>query len=279
MIENQIQVQINQFDGPLALLLHLVQKEEMEVAELDVTKVTQQYLDYLRKMQELNFDVAGEYLYMAASLIHIKSQYCVLEDQEVKIGEEFADENLEITSRSHLIQKLEELEHFQRMGEKLWTLPRKNEDIFVRPKVDRKAIVNSILTPIDLEKLTLAMVDLIRREKRKYTVVKRDRLSIKQKLISLRRFLNKGDRRGFEELLDKEKGAEDVVITFISLLELARLEKIQVFQNEESRHIYIDVVDDLENFDVDQADGFDNPNEDKGSESEDSQVLSEELAE
>ena len=74
MNQNEILVKIDRFDGPLALLLHLIQKEEMRIQDLDVTTITNQYLDYLNKMQDLNFDVAGEYLFMAATLLHIKSQ-------------------------------------------------------------------------------------------------------------------------------------------------------------------------------------------------------------
>ena len=73
MTENDILVKVDRFDGPLALLLHLVQKEEMRIQELELNTITNQYLDYLQKMQDLNFDLAGEYLYMAATLLFLKS--------------------------------------------------------------------------------------------------------------------------------------------------------------------------------------------------------------
>ena len=74
MIETNIQVRLDKFDGPLGLLLHLIQREEMSIKELDINKITLQYLDYLQKLQDVNFDVAGEYLYLAASLLFIKSK-------------------------------------------------------------------------------------------------------------------------------------------------------------------------------------------------------------
>ena len=164
--------------------MHLIQREEVDIKDLDINQITQQYLDYLKKLQDVNFDVAGEYLYMAASLLFIKSQTVTQEeDQKIKVNED----DLEITTKAQLIAKLEELQKFQQLGEKLWTLPRRDEDIFVKPKVDKKAIQNSILTPMSLESLTEVMVDFLRREKRKYTVVKRDRLSIKEKLIELKK--------------------------------------------------------------------------------------------
>lgn len=258
MAETEILVKIDRFDGPLALLLHLIQKDEMRIQELELTTITQQYLDYLQKMQDLNFDVAGEYLYMAATLLYLKSQTIADESQDQNTIKVSGDElGIEITTRGELIKRLEELERFQRLGQRLWALPKKGHEIFVKPKVDRKAIENSILTPIDLQQLTESMMDLIRREKRKYTVVKRDRLSIKEKLIRLKTLLREGETAEFENLLNKEEtGIIDKVITFISLLELARLKKLQVYQNEDSGTIYVEVKESLDNFDVNTADGF-----------------------
>tara|TARA_Y100000780_G_scaffold232579_1_gene267213 strand:- start:15654 stop:16487 length:834 start_codon:yes stop_codon:yes gene_type:complete len=254
MIENNIQVKLDKFDGPLGLLLHLIQREEVDIKDLDINQITQQYLDYLKKLQDVNFDVAGEYLYMAASLLFIKSQTVTQEeDQKIKIEEG----DLEITTKAQLIEKLEELQKFQKLGEKLWTLPRRDEDVFVKPKVDRKAIQNSILTPMSLDSLTEVMVDFLRREKRKYTVVKRDRLSIKEKLTELKNRLEVGAKTTLTQLLNTQENRDEIVITFISLLELARLNKLDVFQNEHDGDIYVEVVNSLDSFDVETADGFD----------------------
>ncbi|MGK0367928.1 MAG: segregation and condensation protein A [Thermoproteota archaeon] len=254
MIENSIQVKIDHFDGPLALLLHLIQKEEMDIKELSVTKITKQYLDYLKLMKNLNFDVAGEYLYMAATLLHIKSKYCIAEEEDRKKMK--LEGELEITTRTQLVEKLEELERFKKLSEKLWNVDKKGHEVFLKPKVNRKAIINSILTPMELESLTTTMIDLMRRNKRKYTVVKRDRISIKEKLKSLKENLKEGVQTEFTSLLDESKDLDDKVITFISLLELARLKKINIFQNENFGSIYVDVVDSLEDFNVEVATGF-----------------------
>jgi segregation and condensation protein A len=258
MTENEILVKIDRFDGPLALLLHLVQKEEMRIQDLELTNITNQYLEYLQKMQDLNFDVAGEYLFMAATLLYLKSQTVADESQDQNMIKITAGEmGLEIQTRGDLIKRLEELERFQRLGQRLWALPKKGHEIFVHPKIDRKAIENSILTPIDLQQLTETMMDLIRREKKKYAVVKRDRLSIKEKLIRLKTLLKEGETTQFDRLLDEnETGIIDKVITFISLLELARLKKLQIFQNEDKGSIYIEVKESLDSFDPETANGF-----------------------
>ena len=269
MIETDIQVKLDRFDGPLGLLLHLIEREEMSIKELDINKITQQYLDYLKKLQDVNFDIAGEYLYLAASLLFIKSK-SITQEEEEKIRLINPDD-LEITTKTQLIQKLEELKKFQKLGERIMGLPRKGEDIFVKPKVDRKAIQNSILTPMDLQSLTGEMVDLIRREKRKYTVVKRDRLSIKEKLTELKANLQVGTKTTMDKLIHWEKGKEEVVITFISLLELARLKKLEIFQNEHDSLIHVDVIDDLNTFNVETADGFEPEGEEDNIKMEDLQ--------
>jgi segregation and condensation protein A len=264
MTENEILVKVDRFDGPLALLLHLVQKDEMNIKELELNTITNQYLDYLQKMQDLNFDLAGEYLYMAATLLFLKSEAAADETQEAVVNLTAGEMGLEIQTRGDLISRLEELERFQRLGQRLWGLPKKGHEIFVHPKIDRKAIENSILTPIDLQQLTETMMDLIRREKKKYAVVKRDRLSIKEKLIRLKTLLKEGETVQFTALLDEnETGIIDKVITFISLLELARLKKLQVFQNEDKGSIYIEVKESLDSFDPESANGFDPEGETK----------------
>ncbi len=260
MLENNINVRIQNFDGPLGLLLHLIQEEQMSIKDLDITQITGQYLAYLKKMQDLNFDIAGDYLYMAATLLFIKSKFCVEEEEQTKKLLK-GEEDFQITSKSELIRKLEELARFQKLGERLWGLNKKGHEIFTKPKINRKDIINSILTPMELDNLTEVMIDFIKREKRKYTVVRRDRISIKEKLKTLKERLSSGTKTDFEQLLDKDKSIDDIVITFISLLELARLKKIELFQNESFGNIYVDVVEDLNNFDVETADGFEDEEE------------------
>ncbi|MCP4914220.1 MAG: segregation/condensation protein A [Oligoflexia bacterium] len=259
MLDTTIQVKTDHFDGPLGLLLLLVQKEEMDIKNLNLTTITQQYLTYLAQMKELNFDVAGDYLYLASTLLLLKSKNAITEEESRRLQDQTdASGELNITSEAELIRRLEELQYFQRMGQVLWDLPKKGHDIFVKPKVNRKAIVDSILTPIELEKLTEAMMDLIIKDKRKYTVLRRDRLSIKEKLQFLKSHLKVGERFDFENLLELngEPGIDNIVITFISLLELARLKKITVFQNENFGNIYVNVSKSLEDFDIETANGF-----------------------
>jgi segregation and condensation protein A len=274
MLDTAIQVKTDHFDGPLGLLLLLVQKEEMDIRQFDLTMITKQYLNYLSQMKDLNFDVAGDYLYLAATLLLLKSKSAVTDEEASRLGEQVGTSELHITSEAELIRRLEELKHYQKMGEVLWALPKKGHEIFVKPKINRKAIVDSILIPMEIEKLTEAMMDFITKEKRKYTVIKRDRLSIKEKLAFLKSYLKEDLKTDLDDLIEKDGGQEtdNVVITFISLLELARLKRLTVFQNEDKGTIYIQVTKSLEDFDLESANGFE---EEEGNSTPSEEELSE----
>ena len=277
MLDTTIQIKTDYFDGPLGLLLLLVQKEEMDIRQFDLTKITQQYLGYLAQMKDLNFDVAGDYLYLAATLLLLKSKSAITDEEASRLREGIEGGELHITSEAELIRRLEELKHFQKMGEVLWSLPKKGHDIFVKPKINRKAIVDSILVPMEIEKLTSAMMDFIIKEKRKYTVVRRDRLSIKEKLSFLKSFLKEGVKTDLDHLVDQDggKNIDNVVITFISLLELARLKRLTVFQNEDKGKVYVQVTKSLSDFDVESANGFE---EEEGNNTPSEEELSEMVA-
>lgn len=263
MLDTTIQIKTDNFDGPLALLLLLVQKEEMEINNLDLKKITGQYLSYIGKLEEMDFNVAAEYLYLAATLVHIKSKNSIVDPEEQKLLETTELKNLEISTQAQLVLRLEELQHFQALSKKVWDLPKRGETIFTKPKVNKKAIIDSVLTPLELDLLTEAMMEVLFRNKRKYAVVKKDKISIKATLEEMKKFLRLGDEKSLREIIEHVGKTEkiDIIITFISILELARLGKISAFQNEDTSEIYLRVVSALDNFDVREADGFDEEGE------------------
>ncbi len=265
MFNNDILVKTDRYDGPLGLLLLLIQREDMSIRDLNINTVTRQYLEYLTKMREINFDIAGEYLYLAATLLLLKSKNSISDEEQDSLKDNLeADSDLKITSQADLIYRLEQLQHYQILGKQLWELPKKGHEVFVKPKINRKEIINSILTPIDLSKLTISMIEFIQKELRKYTVIKREGLSLTNKLNFLKEFLKKDERIEFDEILLAENMKEDrendsidnIIITFISILELARLKKVSLFQNKDRSKIYVDVLESFENFNINLADGF-----------------------
>lgn len=255
MLNTDITIHLDHFDGPLALLLYLVQKEEMDIQDLDLTQITGQYLKFIDKMKDLNFDVAGEYLYMAATLIYLKSNRSVNEDATLKL---YGDEQLQIQSKEELILKLQELQKFQKIGEGLWSLPKKGYESLTRPKLDKKFHFPTQYKEMDSGVLSNVMMDVMKRNNRKFTIIAKDKFSIKQKLKSLKDLFIKGKKYLFVDLLGKgEKQLNNLVMTFISILELARLRKLEVFQAEDVSEIHVTIKEDLSEFDINQADGFD----------------------
>jgi segregation and condensation protein A len=244
MIDRSIAVKTNNFDGPLALLLFLIERQEMKIADLDLGSITLQYLDYLERMKILNFDVAGDYLYFLATLLLLKSQSALNEDVKIDPPPE-GDENLKITSREELIARLEELKKFQRLGTLLWGLPKMGHEVFTKPKVNKKEIIDSILTPLDLDELIRPMLDLMRRNARQFEIIQGDNLSLVQKVNSLKGFLNKGQRYQLGDLLSSSENLE-ILVTFLCLLELARLKKVALYQNEPFSPIYLEMLEDLQ---------------------------------
>jgi len=255
MLDTNICVKTENFDGPMALLLLLIQKEQMNIRSLDLNKITKEYLVYLQKMHELNFNVAGDYLYLAATLLLLKSNSCITEDEVLSLCDDEASATGTITTQAELIRRLEELERYQKLGKVLWSLPKAGYEIFTKPKVNRKEIADSILSPIDLEKLTTTMMDLLSKQKRQYKAVKRDRISIKEKLVTFKERLIKDTTYLFDELLQngEEKRIDDIIITFISVLELAKLKKVSLYQNEERSNIYIKILEKISDQDVSLA--------------------------
>ena len=262
LLDRTISVQLEQFDGPLSLLLYLIQKEEMTLENLDLTQITKQYLDFLKYMQELDFDMAGEYLYLAATLVWLKSKLSIEEKPQGTEGDD-ALNPMQIASQEELVKRLKALQIFQDISKKFRNDTQKlGDEIFTRAKLERKKLFGQVLKPVEQNDLIAVMIDLLKRQRRKFAIVKRDRLSIKEKLKELCLQLRQTQRYEMSQLIKDKANIIDVVITFISLLELARLKKLSLMQAEQKSEIYIDVIGNLENFDVESATGFDSESQD-----------------
>ncbi len=263
-----IRIATGHFDGPLSLLLSLIQEQEMDILKLNLSLLTSDYLLYLRRLKELNFTVAGEYLHMASTLLLLKSEECLRVAGEGPIKEKQKEvvDFLEIESKEELIRRLLLLKAHQKLATFFWPLEKKNIDSFSREGVKQENSL-SFFQQYALQDLIDPMIGIIRRQKRSFKVVKRERLTIQEKLQYLKEILHKGMQTTFFELLQnspitnvKEKKS-DTIITFISLLELARLQKISLGQHETYQDIYIKIISDLKEFNIDLASGFSMPPE------------------
>ena len=260
---NQLRVQLQQFEGPLDLLLYLIRKEEMDIFNINVVEITKQYLDYIKLMKEFDIEVAGDFIAMAATLIHIKSK--MLLPQYNDSGEIIDQED----PRKVLVQKLLEYEKYKEAGKALYERPLLNRDLWARGFREKIEVSDN---EIELEDNALfSLIGSFRRTmKSMYKRVHKVNIklqSIASRIMEMKSKLIVGKQISMSELFnqtltDAKEKARNILITFLSLLELGKMELVSIYQTENYGEIYIntkkviddDVVSKAENYDSINAD-------------------------
>lgn len=274
MFDKDIYVKTEQFDGPLGLLLLLIQKEEMDIQNFDLTVITKQYLSYLARLKELDFDLAGDFLYMASTLVHLKSESCLKErSAQANPNEEEGegkDSPLEIDNQEELKAKLLELKKTQLKAKFLEQRLKLGVDEFVRPQFNKSNLLPHNIHTMDSQDLVRVMMDHLRRSRRKVHIVGKETVGVKDKIQFLRSYIKENQTYYLHELIEKDplnetEPLKNIIITFLSLLELARLKKAVIFQNEICdetgvetgyQEVYVTIMESLQNFDIGLVDGF-----------------------
>ena len=221
-------VTLASFEGPLDLLLHLIQQHELDITDIPIAFVSQKYVEYLMLMQELNIDLASEYLVMAATLAHIKSKM-LLPVPPAGQEDDAADE---IDPRAELVRRLLEYQKYKQASEQLASSPVLGRDVFGRgastPEVDGPAP----LAQVSVFKLFDAFQRLLSRVKQTAEhLIDVDRISISERIIQLTDRLKGLGDVCFEQLFEEEATRSDIVVTFLALLEMTRLRMLLVFQD------------------------------------------------
>ncbi|HEX4923177.1 MAG TPA: segregation/condensation protein A [Bdellovibrionales bacterium] len=252
-----ILVHLEKFEGPLALLLYLIRKNEMDIYDIQITKITEQYLEYIRMMKELNLELAGDFVAMAATLIHIKSK--MLLPQYDETGEQIEAED----PRKELVERLLEYEKFQQASKKLYGRPLLGREVYARGfKLESTSADPTIILD---EGGLFAMIGLyrkvVRNIKKNVHVVMAKVQSLSSRILEIRNRLIPGKRLRFDELLTNEERSikSKVVITFMSILELSRLGFTSIFQNEVYGPIHIDTKKHIERDVVSQVQELEAP--------------------
>jgi len=227
-----LEVILEAFEGPLDLLLYLIRRQNLEILDIPVAEITRQYVDYISVMQELRFELAAEYLVMAAILAEIKSRMLLPRSTE--------DEALEDDPRADLVRRLQEYERFKQAAEDLDALPRQDRDTTPASAFvpDRAAV--RLPPPVDLREMLLALHDVLKRaELLTSHAIKRDALSVRQRMGELLTRLEDGAFHRFESLFEPREGRLGVVVTFLSILELAKERLLEVVQEVALGPIYL----------------------------------------
>ncbi|MBW3551223.1 MAG: segregation/condensation protein A [Proteobacteria bacterium] len=222
-----LEVFLEAFEGPLDLLLYLIKRQNLEILNIPIAEITRQYVDYIQAMHEMRFELAADYLVMAAILAEIKSR--------MLLPRAVTEEGIEDDPRAELVRRLQEYERFKKAAEDLDTLPRQDRDtVPAQAYVPDRATVK-LPPPVDLREMLLALHDVFKRAEL-YTqhAIKRDALSVRQRMGELLERMSDGAFYRFESLFNAEEGKLGVVVTFLGLLTLAKEQLVEIVQEHPS---------------------------------------------
>jgi segregation and condensation protein A len=227
-----LEIILEAFEGPLDLLLYLIRRQNLDILDIPVAEITRQYVDYIQAMHEMRFELAAEYLVMAAILAEIKSR--------MLLPRPASDEGLEDDPRADLVRRLQEYERFKQAAEDIDTLPRQDRDTSVASAFvpDRASV--KLPPEVDLREMLLALHDVLKRAEL-FTghAIKRDALSVRQRMGEVLTRLGDGAFHRFESLFEAREGRLGVVVTFLSILELAKERLLDVVQEGPAAPIYV----------------------------------------
>ncbi|HJU26162.1 MAG TPA: ScpA family protein [Rhodanobacteraceae bacterium] len=227
-----LEVILEAFEGPLDLLLYLIRRQNLDILDIPVAEITRQYMEYIDVMRELRLELAAEYLVMAAILAEIKSRLLLPRPP--------AEEGTEEDPRAELVRRLQEYERFKKAAEDIDALPRMERDLDAAFAFVPDRQVVKLPPPVDLREMLLALRDVLKRvELYGHHAVAREPLSVRQRMGEVLRSLSDGAFHRFETLFDIGEGRLGVVVTFLSLLELAKDRLIEIVQEQPLAAIYL----------------------------------------
>ncbi len=233
-------LQLEEFSGPLDLLLHLVRINQMDIYEVNIKEIIDQYLEFINILDKTNIDVSSEYLVMAAELLHLKSKMLINTQMD-----EDEEDIYEIESEEDLRDKLIEYEKYKKVCDNFKDLENNRQEYYTKiPESlseysEGEKLVNS---DVDLEDLVNAFLEMQKRlfyKKPVTTRVTKKEISIKDRIFEIRNILNTRRKLEFTELFDTFT-REDIVVTFLSLLDMTKSNEILLTQEKVFGNIYIE---------------------------------------
>lgn len=226
-----INVKISTFEGPLDLLLHLINEAEVDIYEISVAEITDQYMQYILEMQELELDIASEFLVMAARLLAMKSRMLLPKKEELEpiLDEEYS----ELDPREELILRLIEYRKFKDVAFKLREKEAARSQLFTRPAEDLSSIGSLELEDLNpvanvsLFELVDAFEEILQESKKpSFTKVDRDEISIDDRMLEIRELLREQKHVRFSELFQGQWRKDHLIITFLALLEMMKNKEV-----------------------------------------------------
>ena len=227
-----LEIFLEAFEGPLDLLLYLIRRQNLDVLDIPIAEITRQYMRYIDLMQELQLELAGEYLVMAATLAEIKSRMLLPRPAGADQGEE--------DPRAELVRRLQEYERFKRAASDVDQLPRLERDVFQASAELRERPVVRSLPQVTLREMLLAFRDVATRSQMfAHLHVQREPLSVRERMSSVLAALEHGDFVDFVRLFSPSEGRMGVTVTFVAILELLREGLIEIVQTEPMAPLHV----------------------------------------
>ena len=256
-----LSIHIPQFEGPLGLLLYLIRKEEMDIFDIDVHLITSQYLEYIKKMKEFDLEMAGDFIAMAATLIQIKSKMLL-----PNYNEEDDDEIVE-DPRKELVKRLLEYQQFQEASKKIYDRPLLGRDVFKRGGKSASFLTDEegeiILDEGGLFSLIALYRGSIRKMKRAVHRVANKTRSIAGRILEIKDRLIIGHKVLLKDLIQSvDDMRSELLITFLSMLELGKMGAVSVYQSENYGDIYIQALKPIDGSIVSRVEEYDSINAD-----------------
>ena len=227
-MEADYKVKLEVFEGPLDLLLYLIKQDEIDIYDISLERITRQYLEYLQAFKELNIELAGEFIVMAANLIYLKSRSLLPTDQQPP-DEDAAEDD----PRWELIRQLIEYKKFKEAAAELHARELEQERIFAREGAPALAVHEPLqLGEVGIFQLIHAFQTVIKRIESRHDVqeILAERFSVSEKIESILKRVAHGARVRFSDLFGAAASRVEVVVTFLALLELIRLKQVHVVQ-------------------------------------------------
>ena len=246
-----ISVKLNVFEGPLDLLLHLIDKNKIDIYDIPIVEITDQYMEYLHSMEKEDLGVMSEFLVMAATLLDIKCK--------MLLPKEINEEGEEEDPRAELVQKLLEYKMYKFMSYELKDKMDEAANVFYKNPTIPKEVAQyrepvdpaQLLAGLTLEKLNAIYKSIIRRQedkldpiRSKFGTIEKEEVSLSDKMIEMREFARTHRKFSFRDLLESQCSKVQVIVTFLSILELMKMGHIHVEQDGLFDDISIQVITD-----------------------------------
>ena len=229
------------FEGPLDLLLHLVKKHELDILDIPIAFITERYVAYIKLLDELNIDVASEYLVMAATLVHIKSRM-LLPNAPSEETDESSDAD-DLDPRGELVRRLLEYQKYKLAAEQLGTRNVLGRDVFPRGSSEEIASGQPGLETVSMFRLLDAFQAVLERtQKTKEHHIDFERFSISERISELVDRLRVDKRLVFHEIFEPDTTRAELIITFLAILEMTRLRLTRLIQDGPLAPIYIELL-------------------------------------